>query len=178
MVKVKIELLLKVHHTYNEFREELHRINRELDFQQVVRVGINAIQAAQRRTAPIGTTGRGPHGRIPRSIRAARVRTQDDGSAIATSSTRYKPAIFTNEGTGLGASPARNPYFIPVPTRTAGHGRMIRTNPGFMHPGIGAARVNPFTGMGWWEEGADIGSTIAFEAFKRKVERVLRLRGL
>ena len=137
--------------------EAVRQINHDMDLSQVVLEGINSMQRYQRYYAPVGETGPGPHGRIPRSIRPARVMRRNN-SASATSRTDYGPAIFTNEGTGTksGGGGGR-PYFIP------------RGASGFWHPGI--------RGTHWWERGAERGSIIALAAFRRKVERTLQIRG-
>jgi hypothetical protein len=117
------------------------------------------MQRYQRQYAPVGETGDGPHGRIPRSIRPARVMRRNN-SASATSRTDYGPAIFTNEGTGTRkSSGGGRPYFIPKAFGGVG----------VWHPGI--------RGTHWWERGADRGSIIALAAFRRKIERTLQIRG-
>ena len=140
--------------------EDVRRIQRESDFSRVVADGINAIQREQKRIAPVGQSGRGPHGRIARSILPAKIYIRNDGSAEGVSRTTYGPAIFTNEGTGS-FSPGGRPYFIPRPDWGKGEG--------LTHPGI--------RGTGWWERGANLGSPLALRAFQNKVERMLRIRG-
>lgn len=78
--------------------EELRRIQDEANFSLVVDEGITHIRAAQRRTAPVGKTGKGPHGRIPKSIQQSNVQRIDD-TWKASTHTNYGPAIFTNVGT-------------------------------------------------------------------------------
>lgn len=158
----KATLTFSVWENWGEYLEAVRRINSALpnDMSQVVLEGINAMQRYQRQYAPIGETGEGPHGRIPRSIKPARV-IRRNNSASATSRTDYGPAIFTNEGTGSkqrgGGGRA---YFIP---------RAFGREGGVLHPGI--------RGTMWWERGAERGSIIALEAFRRKIERTLQIRG-
>lgn len=151
-----------VYQNWDDYYDDVRRIRREIDFSDVVLTGINAMQRFQRQFAPIGTTGPGPHGRIPRSIKPARVIRGADGSASASSISTYPPAIFTAEGTGTFATPKRTPYFI---SRTTDSGQIV----GFTHPGI--------HGTNWFERGANRGAPIALQAFTDKVERMLRLKG-
>ena len=142
---------------WGKYLEAVRKINGDMELSQVVLEGITAMQRYQRKYAPIGETGEGPHGRIPRSIKPARVMRRNN-SASATSRTDYGPAIFTNEGTGSRRSTGGGrPYFIP------------RGSGGFWHPGI--------RGSHWWERGAEHGSIIALAAFRRKVESRLMVRG-
>ncbi len=153
--------LLQAHHTYGSMHDDLFRIQSESDFTQVALEGIQEIQRMQRYSAPIGKgrLGRGEtHGRIPRSIKPARVQRLTGGSAAGVSRTTYGPAIFTNEGTGIHRA-GGSPYFIGVGDE----------GEGFNHPGI--------RGTHWWERGLDLGSPMALRAFERKVERMLRLKG-
>jgi hypothetical protein len=140
--------------------DDLLRMQKETNFSQTVLNGINAIQKFQRQYAPIGKTGKGPHGNIPRSIKPARVHTRPDGSAWAESKTDYGPAIFTSEGTGQ-FGPRKRPYFI------ARHSSSYNSR-GYWHPGQ--------RGTNWWDRGANFGSVIALSGFQRKVERILGMR--
>lgn len=161
MGTASFEIKLKAEHNYGDLMRDLIRIQTQADFSQVVLEGINAIQQAQRKEAPKG------HGNIPRSIRPARiVRTGNTWSA--TSQTNYGPAIFTNEGTGT-HGPSGRPYPI-VQRRTYKSGPRAgdEYEINIMHPGI--------KGTHWWERGAEIGSPLALEAFKRKVDRMLGTR--
>jgi hypothetical protein len=159
MANDKGTLTFSVWHNWGDYLDAVRQINSRLpnDVSQVVLEGITAMQRYQRQYAPRGETGEGPHGRIPRSIRPARVMRRNN-SASATSRTDYGPAIFTNEGTGTKqSSGGGRPYFIP------------RGSSGFWHPGI--------RGTHWWERGAERGSIIALAAFRRKIERTLQIRG-
>lgn len=152
-------ITFSVWNNWGQYLDAVRVINSRLpnDMSQVVLEGINAMQKYQRQYAPVGETGSGPHGRIPRSIRPARVMRRNN-SASATSRTDYGPAIFTNEGTGTKQSHGGGrPYFIPIGSS------------GFWHPGI--------RGTHWWERGAERGSIIALAAFRRKIERTLQIRG-
>jgi len=152
-------MLVETHHRFGSIFTEIVGIRKKMEFQQVVLEGIQAMQRFQKAFAPVGTTGPGPHGRIPRSIQAARLRKTFLGNWVGVSRTVYPPAIFTNEGTGKYGSNNR-PYFVPHSDGQQG---------GYMHPGM--------RGTGWWERGANMGSPIALAAFQRKVERALGLRG-
>jgi hypothetical protein len=156
----RLTLVIKVHGLFGDMQDDLRRIKREANFAQVVLEGINAIQKFQRQLAPVGKTGRGPHGRIGRSILPARIYQRSDGSAWAESRTGYGPAIFTSEGTGEWG-PRRRPYFVAAESDDAG-------SRGYFHPGQ--------RGTNWWERGANLGSPIALAAFQRKVEHMLRVR--
>lgn len=151
-------MVIKAFHNFASVRAKVTRIKTSADFSQVVLEGMNAIQTAQRRAAPLGNTGR-----VRRSIRPARItRTQNGVRGI--SRTTYGPAIFTNEGTGTFATPQiiksgapkGTAYFTPF----AG---------GFWHPGI--------RGSGWYAKGFNVGKKIALESFRRKVETMLDARG-
>jgi hypothetical protein len=164
MIKGFMRLVIKVHHDFGDMEADLRRIQRGMDFSQVVLEGINAIQKFQKQFAPIGKSGKGPHGRIPRSIQPATIYRKTDGSAWAFSRTSYGPAVFTNEGTGT-FGPRNRPYFVG-----SGWGDTEQGGErGFMHPGI--------QGTHWFERGANMGSPIALAAFQRKVETMLRVRG-
>jgi hypothetical protein len=141
-------------------RAGLSAMQDEIDFKDVAKIGIEAIQQAQQQQAPIGS-GPGVHGRIPRSIETSVRSTDSEGSAEGVSRTIYGPAIFTNLGTGL-HGPEHSEYFIPRPDW--GEGR------GIMHPGI--------RGTHWFERGANLGSPLALAAFRAKVMTILALRGL
>lgn len=157
-----MKIAIRVHSEFGDMAADLIRIRKSLNFSQVVLEGINTIQKWQRFSAPIGHTGRGPHGRIPRSIRPARVFQRPDGSAWATSRTNYGPAIFTSEGTGQWG-PSKRPYFIARENELTG-------SRGYFHPGQ--------RGTGWWERGLDMATPFALQAFQRKVESALRIRKL
>lgn len=164
MATVTMKMTFRVHADFNDMWGDLVRIQKELNFSDVVLEGINAMQAAQRTLAPIGTTGPGPHGRIPRSIQPSRVYMRKDGSAWAESRTSYGPAIFTSEGTGK-FGPRHRPYFVATDSLREGEQGASR---GYMHPGQ--------RGTGWWVAGAQMGEPVALLAFQTKIERVLRLR--
>lgn len=97
MAEISIELELLT--SFRWMIKELQRIKSELNFSLVVEEGITRIRAAQRQAAPIGKTGKGPHGRIPKSIQQSNVMEFRGEQWEATSTTSYGPAIFTNEGT-------------------------------------------------------------------------------
>jgi hypothetical protein len=160
MATTRGKITFSVWENWGQYLDAVRKINASKgmsDLSQVVLEGITAMQRYQRQYAPVGETGEGPHGRIPRSIKPARV-IKRNNAASATSRTDYGPAIFTNEGTGSRQSDGGGrPYFIP------------RGSTGFWHPGI--------RGSHWWERGADRGSLIALEAFRRKVERTLNVKG-
>jgi hypothetical protein len=160
MAKVTMKMTMRVHADFDDMWGDLVRIRKELNFSDVVLEGINAMQAAQRTLAPIGTKGPGPHGRIPRSIRPSRVYMRKDGSAWAESRTSYGPAIFTSEGTGQ-FGPRNRPYFVARPSEE-------NESRGYFHPGQ--------RGTGWWVAGAQMGEPVALLAFQAKIERVLRMR--
>lgn len=155
-----MRMTIRVHGTFGDMTERLLEMEKETDFSQVVVDGINEIQKHQRQFAPIGTTGKGPHGNIPRSIKAARVYSKPDGSAWAESKTNYGPAIFTSEGTGI-HGPRKRPYFV------ARHSSSYNSR-GYWHPGQ--------RGTNWWDRATNIGSVIALSGFQRKVERILGMR--
>lgn len=160
MASYKMTVVFRVMADFNDMWSDLERMRREVNFSDVVLEGINAMQQAQRTLAPVGTTGRGPHGRIPRHIQPSRVYTRADGSAWAESRTSYGPAIFTSEGTGQ-FGPRHRPYFVARPNEEEG-------SRGYFHPGQ--------RGTGWWVAGAQMGEPVALLAFQTKVERILRLR--
>jgi hypothetical protein len=162
MAMSSLKMTIRVHGTYGDMAKDLVRIDSELDFTQVVLEGINYMQQAQRTLAPIGTKGKGPHGRIPRHIKPARVYQRNDGSAWAESRTSYGPAIFTSEGTGQ-FGPRHTPYFVARENEDTG-------SKGYFHPGQ--------RGTNWWNAGAQMGEPAALLAFQSKIERMLRLRGL
>lgn len=162
MARQKMTVVLRVMSDFNDMWSDLARIRREMNFSDVVLEGINAMQHAQRTLAPIGTTGRGPHGRIPRHIQPSRVYTRADGSAWAESKTSYGPAIFTSEGTGQ-FGPRHRPYFVQTDSESEG-----KSSRGYFHPGQ--------RGTGWWVAGAQMGEPMALLAFQAKIERILRLR--
>lgn len=151
---------VEIDHNIGSLGAELRRMQRDIDFGDVAEEGIRYMQLSQIGEAPIGS-GKGVHGRIPRNIDLPDVRRYPDGSAEGISRTRYGPAIFTNLGTGL-YGPEKKEYFIPRPDW--GEGR------GIWHPGI--------RGTHWWERGANKGAPLALAAFKRKVETIMRWRGL
>lgn len=93
-----IKYTLEVVSNFKKLLEDIRRIKEEADFSLVVDEGIAHIRAAQRRAAPIGKTGPGPHGRIPKSIQQSNVLQQGD-TWKASTHTNYGPAIFTNVGT-------------------------------------------------------------------------------
>jgi hypothetical protein len=155
-----LKATIYVHGQFGDMRADLLRIRKELNFSQVVLDGINAIQKFQRMLAPIGHTGRGPHGNIPRKILPARVYQRGDGSAWAWSRTSYGPAIFTSEGTGQ-FGPRNRPYFVARENEETG-------SRGYFHPGQRATH--------WWERGANMGSPFALASFERKVKHALRVR--
>jgi hypothetical protein len=157
---IVMHIELEIQDNWDDFSQDLRRINREMDFSQVVLTGINAIQSQQRRLAPVGKTGPGPHGRIARNIRPARIVVKE-GEVSATSRTSYGPAIFTSLGTGR-YGPGGDPYEV-VQHYDSGEERK------WTHPGI--------EGTGWWERGANLGAPIALQSFQRKVETVLKMRG-
>jgi hypothetical protein len=161
MARTSMKITFLVHADFDDMWGDLVRIQKELNMTDVVLEGINAMQQAQRTLAPIGTTGRGPHGRIPRNIQPARVYRRADGSAWAESRTSYGPAIFTSEGTGQ-FGPRHRPYFVATDSTEDESSR------GYMHPGQ--------RGTGWWVAGAQMGEPMALLAFQAKIERVLRLR--
>jgi len=147
---------------YGDLLGDVRRIQNEMDFTLAVLEGINAIQYWQRKYAPVGK-GKGVHGRIPKKIKSARIMKRGD-IVSATSRTTYAPAIFTNEGTGT-HRPGGKAYFVRSP-----RGNIVRQGErGYMHPGV--------KGTHWWERGADKGSKIALEAFRRKVETTLTSKG-
>ncbi len=124
------------------------------DFSQVVLEGANEMQRWQKHLAPIGK-GRGPHGRIQRSIKTARI-TRGGDRVVAMWSTDYVPAIVTSEGSGK-YGPTGQPYEIR------------RGDSVWQHPGV--------KGTGWWDAGAIKGESLAIGHFIRRVERILDLRG-
>lgn len=156
----QISFRIYIDHNYGEMRQDLARMQDDMDFGDVAEEGIRYMQLSQIGEAPIGS-GPGVHGRIPRSIEPYEVNRFPDGSAEGISRTRYGPAIFTSLGTGK-YGPEGKEYFIPRPDW--GEGR------GIMHPGI--------RGTQWWERGANKGAPLALAAFKRKVDTIMRLRGM
>ena len=162
MAQYTIEIHFRAEHDFGDMERDIKRIRREADFSQVVLDGIQAIQHHQRREAPKG------RGNIPRSIRPARVIKNGRNSWSGTSMTNYGPAIFTNEGTGT-HGPSGSAY--PIIQR-----RQYKSGPragddyevNIMHPGI--------RGTHWWERGAEKGTPLALEIFKRKVDRMLGAR--
>lgn len=160
MASTVVELSVK--HNVDEFRRELSRIRRESDFSQVVLEGISHIQRFQRAFAPKG------RGNIGRSIRPARVVKQGSSSWHADSKTNYGPAIFTNEGTGLHGPKGSTYEIIQRRQYKSGPRKNDEYEINITHPGV--------RGTHWWERGMEAGSPLALEAFKRKVDRVLRTR--
>jgi hypothetical protein len=162
MADYTITIEIKAEHNFGDMQRELMRIRSEADFSLTVLEGIQAIQHHQRREAPKG------HGNIPRSIRPARVIRNGRNSWSGTSMTNYGPAIFTNEGTGT-HGPSGRPYPI-VQRRTYKSGPRMgqEYEINIMHPGI--------RGQRWWERGIEKGTPLAFEAFKRKVDTMLKAR--
>lgn len=159
---MEARIVLRARHEFGDAIDYMRKVKGESDFSQEVLVGINAIQRAQKNLAP-----RGKQGRIPASIKAARItKTQNMWSAV--SRTSYGPAVFTNEGTGT-HGPKGAPYEI-VQNRVYKSGPLAGQSyiVNIMHPGI--------RGTHWWEAGAVIGSKIGLEAFRRKVGRILRSR--
>lgn len=140
----------------------LERIRRA-DFTDVVLEGMNTIQRIQRRLAPVGKSGAGPHGRIPRSVKAARIRrSPEGGSTTATSSVNYGPAVYTNEGTGLYGY-KKHKYLIQQVRVDRRTGQTYVHQ--FWHPGIRGTR--------WWDRGFELGSSVAKNLFRRKVGRIM-----
>lgn len=159
-----MEARVQIHarHNIEEGRAYYGKVKGEADFAQEVLIGIQAIQRAQKNLAP-----RGKDGRIPASISAGRItKAQNTWSSI--SRTSYGPAVFTNEGTGT-HGPKGMPYEIV-------QNRVYQSGPlkgqaytvNILHPGI--------RGTHWWEAGAEVGSKVGLEAFRRKVDRILRSR--
>lgn len=156
-----MRLTVDVEHEVKKLLRLARRFTDEGDFTQVVLEGIQQIQYFQRRLAPIGKEGT-----IPRSIKPARIVRTSSG-AYADSVTQNPRAIFTNEGTGTHRPSNPAPYEIVQERRyQTGSRAGERYTVNILHPGI--------RGTGWWERGADMGADLAEEAFRRKVERMMR----
>lgn len=86
----------------------------------------------------------------------------------ALSQSKYGPAIFTNEGTGLHGPKGSKYEIIQRRKYKRGPNKDKEYEVNIKHPGI--------KGTGWWERGTEMGTPKALEAFKRKVDRILRAR--
>lgn len=139
---------IEIYHMIDKYLKELDRIKKESNFSLIVDEVIDDIRAQQRYFAPVGTTGKGPHGRIPKSIERSNVvrsESPEGDEWYASTSTDYGPAIFTNEGTK----------------------KNYRMWHGGTHPGLER--------QGWFELGAFAGEELAKKSFQAKVERMLRI---
>lgn len=160
-----IENELHVKHNLGDMLADLRRIKREDDFTLVALEGIQAIQRYQKKFAP-----KGKQGSIPRSIKPARV-SKRGHTWTGVSRTTHPPAIFTNEGTGIHKPGGGERY--PITQERTYKSGPLKGQPyevNILHPGI--------RGTHWWDRGFGVGSQLAIESFVRKVERVLRLKGM
>lgn len=160
MREARLDIRVDLSADFRRYRGMLRRLGR-ISFVSDVLDAMNYTQGLQRRTAPIGTKGPGPHGRIPRSIRPARI-TRSRDTVQATTVTHYGPAVFTNSGTGK-YGPEHRPYTIrQLRTRRDGSTYIHE----FVHPGI--------RGTHWWNDAVDAGAELFTSLVEHRVRRAIR----